>query len=132
MAQLLERSPEIRAAGAGIALVGRGTPPQAHAFREEVGFRGAMYVDPEGKAYAAAGMERATRIRFLRPRVLMAGYRAWRKGFRQTKPSSDPLQLGGTLVLAPGDRIVLAWRNASAEDDAPLDDVLRALRAWAE
>jgi hypothetical protein len=132
VAQLLERSADLRAAGAGLALVGRGTPAMAHAFREEAGVRGAIYVDPEGKAYAAAGLERAAITRFLRPRVLLAAWRARRKGFRQTKVAGDPYQLGGTLVLAPGDRIVFAWRNASAEDDAPVDDVLRALRAWSE
>jgi len=132
VAQLMKRSAEIRAAGAGLALLGRGSPPMAHAFREESGFRGAMYVDPEGKAYGAAGMVRGAITRFLRPRVLMAAWRARRKGFRQTKVAGDPYQLGGTLILAPGDRIVFAWRNVSAEDDAPVHDVLAALQAWAE
>src|SRR5262249_14231314 len=65
VAQLMKRSGEIRAAGAGLALLGRGTPPMAHAFREESGFRGAMYVDPEGKSYEAAGMVRGAITRFI-------------------------------------------------------------------
>ena len=43
------------------------------------------------------------------------------------KVEGDPWQLGGTLVVAPGDRIVYRWRNANVDDDAPIDDVIAAL-----
>ena len=124
----MEKSADLRQAGAGLVLVGRGTPPMTHDFRRESGFRGAIYVDPDGVAYRTADLLRAPTTRFLRWRVLSAYWRARRDGFRQTKSRSDPHQLGGTLVLSPGDRVVYAWRNTSAEDDAPLDDVLVVLR----
>ena len=127
-AELVARRADIIAAGAGLAVVGLGTPAFAKAFREDAGWRGPIYVDAEAKAYAAAGLVRAGPLRLLRPRVLLAAVRARKQGFRQGKTQGDPWQMGGTLVVAPRDRVVYAWRNASAEDDAPVDEVLAAVR----
>jgi hypothetical protein len=57
----------------------------------------------------------------------LAGLRARRAGFRQTKVEGDPWQLGGTLVVAPGDRVLYAYANRSPQDEAPVEDVLDAL-----
>ena len=57
--------------------------------------------------------------------------RARKEGFRQAKVQGDPWQLGGTLVVAPGDRVLYAWRNRNADDDAPVEAVLAAPRKGA-
>jgi hypothetical protein len=109
-----------------------GTPPAARAFRDATGWRGPLYVDPDAVAYEAAGLVRASPAKFLRPRVALAVLRARKRGFRQGKTVGDPLRLGGTLLVAPGDVLAWSWRNASAEDDAPVEDVAAAARAWRE
>ena len=119
---------DVRTAGAGIALVGQGTPEMAREARRETGWRGPIYVDREGVAYRAAGLTKATLVGVFRPRAVMAALRARREGFRQGKTRGNPWQLGGTLIVAPGDRVLWAWRNRSADDDAPMEEVLSALR----
>jgi hypothetical protein len=100
----------------------------ARGARRESGWRGPIYVDGEGVAYRAAGLVKTGVAGVLRPRVVMAALRARREGFRQGRTRGNPWQLGGTLVIAPGDRVLYAWRNRAADDDAPMEEVLAALR----
>jgi len=131
VAAIAKRLDEIHAAGAEVALVGVGTPEQARAFRILTGWKGPLVTDPERRAYAAADLRKLSVWSLLSPRLIRNAMKARKEGFRQTKTKGDPWQLGGTLVLSPGDRVLLAWRNASADDEAPLDDVLTALRGRA-
>jgi hypothetical protein len=120
--------PDIRAAGRAVALVGLGTPPFARAFREATGYARPIFVDSESLAYRAVALARMRPWSLLRPRMLRHALRARRGGFRQGATSGDPWQLGGTLVVSPGDRLLYSWRNTNADDDAPLDEVIAALR----
>src|SRR5262245_54867648 len=97
---------EIRAAGAGVALLGRGTQEQAAGFRVLSGWSGPIAVDPEGKAYTTAAMRRMGALSLLRPRLFLGARRARKAGFRAGKVQGDPWQLGGTLVVAPGDSVL--------------------------
>lgn len=128
VAQLVRYQNDVRAAGAGIALVGLGTPDMASDARRETGWRGPIYVDGDAAAYRAAGLAKATIAGVFRPRVVLAALRARREGFRQGRTRGNPWQLGGTLVVAPGDRVLYAWRNRAADDDAPMEEVLAAMR----
>jgi peroxiredoxin len=132
VAELTRYVNDVRAAGAGIALVGLGTPDMARDARRETGWRGPIYVDEEGLSYRAAGLARATIAGVLRPRVVLAALRARKEGFRQGRTRGDPWQLGGTMVVAPGDRVLYAWRNRFADDDAPMEEVLAVLRRVAK
>jgi hypothetical protein len=127
VAELLARLPEIRAAGADAVVIGQGTPAMAAEARRETGWRGRLLVDGEGAAYRAAGLGRATPFTILRPALWRAAAAAKRAGFRQTATRGSAFRLGGTLVVAPGDRLLHAYRNRRPEDEAPLDDVLRSL-----
>jgi peroxiredoxin len=129
VADLEERLPELRAAGADVVAIGRGTPASARDARASTGWTGPLLVDEAGTAYEAAGAGRATFLSVLRPRVWRAALAARRRGLRQGKTGPEPWLLGATLVVAPGGRVLLEHRNRSVEDDAPLDDVLAALRA---
>jgi hypothetical protein len=93
------------------------------------GWSGPIVVDHDGTAYAAASLRRIGILALLRPGMWIAAMRAKKEGFRQSKTQGDPWQLGGTLVVAPGDRVLFAYRNANSDEEAPLDDVLAALRA---
>ena len=128
VAAIAKRLDEIHATGAEVVLVGVGTPEQAGAFRLLTGWKGPLLTDPERRAYAAADLRKLSVWRLLRPSFFRSARTARQEGFRQTKTKGDPWQLGGTLVLAPGGRVLLVWRNANPDDEAPLDDVVAALR----
>ena len=128
MAAVLKRRDELLAAGAGLAFVGVGTPEQAHGFRVLTGWKDALVVDADRQAYAAADLRRMGFLALFRPKMIREAMRARKEGFRQAKVQGDPWQLGGTMVLAPGDRVLYAHRSAGPEDEAPLDAVLAAVR----
>ena len=124
----MKREADIRAAGGSIAVVGLGSPTFAKGFRESTKYAGPLFVDGEGLAYRAVALGRLRAWNLLSFRMLRNALRARKEGFRQGKVEGDPWQLGGTLVVAPGDRLLYAWRNKNADDDAPIDDVIAALR----
>jgi NAD(P)-dependent dehydrogenase (short-subunit alcohol dehydrogenase family) len=117
---------EIRARGAELAIVGNGGPSFAAAFREDQRLEGPLLVDPELRAYRAAGLRRG-RALALSPRLAFHAVRAFRGGFRQAGVQGDPWQLGGVFVIRPGG--ALAFRHVSREagDHPPVEAVLAAL-----
>jgi len=127
----MKRLPKVEALGAGLAVVGLGNPGFAKGFRESTGYVGPLFVDGEGVAYRAAALGRLRPWHLFSVRMIRNAMRAKKEGFRQSKVEGDPWQLGGTLVVAPGDRVLYAWRNRNADDDAPIEAVLAALRAGA-
>lgn len=128
VAQLRDKLPEIRAAGAELAVIGNGNADFARAFREDLALPDSvvLLVDPELRSYRAAGMRRG-RAELFSPRLAANAFRAMRTGFRQGSVQGDPFQLGGMLVIRPDG--TLSYRHVSSEagDHAPLDEVLAAL-----
>lgn len=121
----------IRAAGAELVIVGNGSERFAAAFREDQGLDGPLLVDPELRAYRAAGLRRG-RVEVLSPRIATNAARALRSGARQGAVEGDPWQLGGVFVIRPGGTCTYAHASREAGDHAPLEDVLAALRDDAE
>ena len=122
-----DRLDEIRARGADLVVIGNGNAEFAAAFRQDLGIPDVtLLVDPELRAYRAAGLRRG-RVELLSPRLAGNALRAFRSGFRQGAVQGDPWQLGGVFVIRPGG--ALAYRQVSREagDHAPLDDVIAAL-----
>lgn len=124
----MKREADVRAVGASVAVIGLGTPLFAKGFRSATGYVGPLFVDVSGEAYRAVSLKRLKVWSLFSPRMIRSALRARKEGFRQGKVEGDPWQLGGTLVVAPGDRLLYAWRNKNADDDAPIDDVLGGIR----
>ncbi len=123
-----DRAEEIRATGAGIAVVGNGSRAFAAAFREDFGLDFPLLVDPALEAYRAAGLRRG-HVELLSPRLLWNGVRALAAGSRQRGVQGDAFALGGVFVIRRGGGVAFAQRSREAGDHADLDDVLRALGA---
>ena len=70
-----------------------------------------LLVDPELRAYRAAGLRRG-RVELLSPRLPLNAMRALRAGYRQTSVQGDPWQLGGVFVIRPERRSPTATRVA--------------------
>jgi len=128
VAQLRDRIDEIRSRGADLATVGNGAPHFAAAFREDFTLDGPLLVDPELKAYRAAGLRRG-RVEILSPRVPLHAVRALWSGARQRSIQGDPWQLGGVFVIQPGGELTYRYIGSEAGDHPPLDAILGALSA---
>jgi len=123
---LRDRVGEIRARGAELAIVGNGAASFAAAFREDQGIDGPLLVDPELRAYRAAGLRRG-RVELLSPRLVGNALRAFRGGYRQQGVQGDPWQLGGVFAIRPGGALVYRHLSREAGDHPPVDEILAAL-----
>ncbi len=121
------------AAGARLVVIGQGTPRHAQHFREQFDLDGLeVLVDPDREAYAVAGAKVATMGELLGPKSVVAGIkRAASERMVQGMTQGSASQLGGVLVVAPGDRVAWSHLAANAGDTPPNEDVLEAVRAAA-
>ena len=117
---------EIRSRGAELVIVGNGAANFAAAFREDFALDGPLFVDPELRAYRAAGLRRG-RVELLSPRLPRNALRALASGSRQTGVQGDPWQLGGVFVLRPGGELTYRQASREAGDHPPIDEILDAL-----
>ena len=121
------------AAGARLVVIGQGTPAHAEHFREQFDLEGLeILVDPEREAYATAGAKKASMSDLFGPRSVASGLkRAATERIVQGPTQGSNTQLGGVLVIAPGDRVAWSHLAAHAGDNPPNEDVLEAVRAAA-
>ena len=117
---------EIRERGAELVVIGNGTSDFAAAFREDFQLDVPLLVDPELRAYRAAGLRRG-RVELLSPRLPLNALRALAAGQRQTSVQGDPWQLGGVFVIRPGGELAYRYASREAGDHAPVSDILAAL-----
>jgi hypothetical protein len=127
---LRDHAGELRELGANVAAVGVGGAFYARGFRDDAQIDFPLLVDEKLAAYRAAGLEKASVFQVLSPSVFASRKRARAAGARQGKLGQDPLQLGGSFVLAPGDRDLFVHRAADFGDNAPLVDLVGAVRTW--
>ncbi len=111
--------------------MGNGSPYFAAAFREDLGLDGPLLVDPELRAYRAAGLRRG-RVEVLSPRLLGNAARALREGHRQDGVQGDAWQLGGVFVIRPDGALTFRHVSAVAGDHPSVDDILAGLDPDAE
>jgi dehydrogenase/reductase SDR family protein 12 len=116
----------IRARGAELVIVGNGAESFASAFREDFGLDCPLLVDPELRAYRAAGLRRG-RVELLSPRLPINAFRALRAGSRQTSVQGDPWQLGGVFVIRPDGDLTYRYTSREAGDHPPVEEILAAL-----
>ena len=121
-----DRIDEIRARGAELVIVGNGAPSFAAAFREDYELDCPLLVDPELRAYRAAGLRRG-RVEALSPRMPWNAIRALRAGSRQGTVQGDVWQLGGVFVIRPDGRLTYRHASREAGDHPPIGDILAAL-----
>jgi hypothetical protein len=128
---LRDQIDEIRSRGAELVIIGNGAPNFAAAFREDFQLDCPLLVDPELRAYRAAGLRRG-RVELLSPRLPLNALRALRSGSRQTGVQGDPWQLGGVFVIRPGGDLAYRYLSREAGDHPPVDEILAALEGGVE
>ncbi len=107
-------------------MVGNGQPSQAEEFRKKERLAFPLLVDPDLKAYRAAGLRRGV-LSSLGPRVVLRGLRALRAGKFQGPIQGDPWQQGGVFVIEAGGQVLFSQVSKSAGDHAKPEDFLAAL-----
>ena len=117
----------IRKLGAELVIVGNGRPEHAVDFRESHRIECPLLVDPDMKAYAAAGLKRGL-ASSLSPKVFLHGIRALRAGKMQGETQGDPWQQGGVFVLGPGNKVHFAHVSEEAGDHPAPALILNVLR----
>ena len=117
---------EIESRGAHLVVIGNGTTHQARDLIEDLDYRGTLWVDPDMIAYRAAGLERGV-AKALSLKMFGHAVRAMRAGHQQKGVQGDPWQMGGTFVIAPGDRVLYVHVSGEAGDHPALDEVLSVL-----
>jgi peroxiredoxin len=127
VAQLCDKVPTIRALHAELAVVGNGKPHHAKAFQADSRLDFPLFVDPDLRAYAAAGLRHGVFSSF-NARSLSNALGALRKGFRQGRTQGDPWQQGGTFVITPQGKTLYTHVSQVAGDHADLDAVIASLR----
>jgi NAD(P)-dependent dehydrogenase (short-subunit alcohol dehydrogenase family) len=128
---LRDQIDEIRSRGAELVIIGNGAPSFATAFRDDFQLDCPLLVDPELRAYRAAGLRRG-RVEVLSPRLPLNALRALRSGSRQTGIQGDPWQLGGVFVIQPGGDLAYRYLSREAGDHPRVDEVLSALEQGVE
>jgi len=123
---LRDRVDEIRSLGGELVVVGNGATNFAAAFREDYRLDSPLLVDPELRAYRAAGLRRG-RVEALSPRLPLNALRALRGGSRQGSVQGDLWQLGGVFVIRPGGELAYRYVSREAGDHAPVEGILEAL-----
>jgi peroxiredoxin len=114
-------------AGARLAVIGQGTPEHAAHFRDSHELDIPIYVDEGRESYKAAGTKIATFNELLGPRVVAKGLAASRRdAVVQGRTIGHAAQLGGVMVVRPGNEIVYVHLADDAGDNPPNDAVLRA------
>lgn len=123
------RERDIREAGGTIAAIGLGDRHYARMFREDAGITFPLLIDEERRAYAAADLKSASLWGLFSRETAAHRRRARAGGHRQHKLGKNPFQLGGSFVFGPGNVDRYAHISQSTGDNAPIDELLRALRA---
>jgi NAD(P)-dependent dehydrogenase (short-subunit alcohol dehydrogenase family) len=117
---------EIRALGAECVVIGNGSAYFAKLFREEYAPDMQLLIDPELRAYRAAGLKRG-RVEMLSPRLPKHIFRAWRNGFRQGSVQGDAWQLGGVFVIQAPGKLTYQYISREAGDHPPVEMIIQAL-----
>jgi AhpC/TSA antioxidant enzyme len=128
--QLHRDRSEFEATGARLVVIGQGTPAQAAHFRESQKLDIPLYVDERRHSYKEAGAKIATVGELLGPAMIAKGAAASRRDrVVQGRTVGHPAQLGGVMVVRPGNEITYVHLADNAGDNPPNEAVLRAARA---
>jgi hypothetical protein len=127
--QLHRAREQFEQAGVKLVLIGQASPRQAAHFRRKLGIELPVLTDEDRRTYKLAGLKRATVSQLVGPRSVVAGLKhGARSGVVQGRIVGDAAQLGGAMVIGPGDEVIFEQRPANAGDSIEPADLLAAVR----
>ena len=117
-------------AGGRVAAVGLGDINYARDFRDQTGISFPLLVDEKRMAYNAADLKRATLLHLFRRQNFRDRNVAQAEGHRQSKVGSNPFQLGGGYIIAPGNVDLFAYASETFGDNAPVNEMLAVFQKY--
>lgn len=129
VAQLRDRYEELEAKDANVAAIGMGLIPMAANFRDEHDIPFPLLVDQRRETHRAFELQRGRLQDLVGPKQVARGIKAFVTGTSAGRPApkQDVRQLGGSLVVAPGGKILHRHVAESSDDNATVDELLGAL-----
>ena len=120
---------QFEAAGAKLVLIGQVTPRHAAHFRRRQKIELPVLADEERSSYRAVGAKVGSVGDLLGPKVVAKGaLTTLRTRKLQGRTIGHPAQLGGAIVVAPGDKVVWSHMAKDASDNASPEEILAAIR----
>ena len=127
--QLHRAREEFERAGIGLTLIGQATPRHAAHFRRKLDIDLPVLADEDRRTYNLAGFPRASVGQLLGPRSVLSGVKhGARSRVTQGRIIGDAAQLGGAMVIGPGDDVLFRQQSANAGDTIEPEELLAAVR----
>lgn len=126
VAELSEYEEQFAGKGGRIAVIGPGEAAHLPEFRMVTGYRSDLFADPGREAYRVLGFSSGI-ARLLGIKPLQVAISAFKSGIRPGKLQGNALQLGGAVVIAPGDELRYLFREKHAGDHPPVAELLGAI-----
>lgn len=112
--------------GGRLAVIGPGKATHLPGFREVTGYRSDLYADPSRETYQVLGFASGiSKLIGIKP--LQGVFTALKSGIRPGTLQGDGLQLGGAVVIAPGNELRYLYREKQAGDHPPVAELLQAV-----
>ena len=108
--------------------IGTGDSRYAKAFIDDESVTFEILLDEDGVAADIVEMNSLGAAALIRPDAWLAGARSLVGGNRQQNTGRRPTQLGATLVMGPGNRLLYIDKESFAGDHADLDEVMTVLK----
>ncbi|HEX2085897.1 MAG TPA: peroxiredoxin-like family protein [Solirubrobacteraceae bacterium] len=127
--QLHRAREQLDEAGLKLVLIGQASPRQAAAFRRKTKIDLPVLADEERVTYRLANLRRGSLTQLVGPRSVLAGVKhSARSGVMQGRVIGDAAQLGGAMVIGPGDEVLFEQRSKNAGDTVEPEELLEAVR----
>jgi hypothetical protein len=120
---------EFESAGGKLVLIGQLTPRHAAHFRRRQKIDLPVLADERRATYKAVGAKIGSMAELVGPKVIAKGaLTSLRTGKLQGRTIGHPAQLGGAMVIAPGNEVVWSHMAKDASDNASPEEILAAIR----
>jgi hypothetical protein len=130
--QLHRAREQFAAAGADLVLIGQATPRHAAHFRRRQKIELPVLADERRVSYKAIGARKGSTSQLIGPSVVAKGLLTTAKtGIVQGRTIGSASQLGGAVVIAPGNRVLFEHTAKDASDNVSPEQLLEAIRAAA-
>jgi peroxiredoxin len=128
VAQLRREKDRFEKAGAGILLVGMGSPAECADFKQKFDIPFDLVSDPEKKLYQVFGLKAMAPWQVLSPALALKGLAAIGRGHGLGKPVGDVRQLPGVFVIDTEGRIVYNRPADNAAGHPSAEEILEVLQ----
>ena len=127
MAELRPHVDELRRIGVDPYVIGSGTSAEARDFQRHLDAGNLpIYVDTELRSYAAAGWKRSAAAT-LHPSTWLRGMKSM-IAHPQRKTAGDRWQLGGAMIIKPGQIVTFRFQSETAGHHPPVAQLLDEAR----